>query len=180
MKLIVGLGNPGTKYQKTRHNLGFLIIDEIAVNFQFSINFQSIFNAKISKKIIKNQKIILAKPQTLMNNSGQAVQKMVKYYKIPIEDIIIIHDEIDLLLGEIKIQKGRGAAGHNGVQSIIDQLGAKDFVRMRIGIKPIDGPKERIINTEKFVLKNFTSEEKDIIEQIIEKAAQIIITALNE
>ena len=178
MKLIIGLGNPGAKYEKTRHNLGFLVVDEIAANFQFPIfNFQSIFNAEISKKISENQKIILAKPQTFMNNSGIAVKSIMDYYKIPAEDIIIIHDDIDLPLGEIKIQQGRGSAGHKGVQSIIDCLGTKNFIRIRIGIKPTDF---NIIDTEKFVLQKFTPEEEKIIEETIKKAAAIIKQSISQ
>ncbi len=176
MKLIIGLGNPGNKYKKTRHNIGFMVIDEITTNFQFPIfNFKSIFNAEISKKILKNQKIILVKPQTFMNNSGRAVKAIIDYYKITTEDIIVIHDDIDLNLGEIKMQKNRSSAGHNGVQSIIDSIGTKDFTRIRIGIKPIN--KEISIDTEKFVLQKFTKEE-EIVQKTIEKAAALVVAAL--
>lgn len=169
MKLIVGLGNPGIKYKKTRHNLGFRVIDELAEKFQ------SAFNAEIYEKKIKNQKIILAKPQTFMNNSGTSVKSIFDYYKIPIEDILVVHDDIDLPLGEIKVQQGRGAAGHKGVQSIIDSLGSKDFIRMRIGIRPAQA---EAIDTEKFVLQKFTPEEEKVIEQKIKQAAALIATAL--
>lgn len=176
MKLIIGLGNPGNKYKKTRHNIGFMVIDEITTNFQFPIfNFKSIFNAEISKKILKNQKIILVKPQTFMNNSGRAVKAIIDYYKITTEDIIVIHDDIDLDLGEIKMQQDRSSAGHNGVQSIIDSIGTKDFTRIRIGIKPIN--KEISIDTEKFVLQKFTKEE-EIVQKTIEKAAALVVAAL--
>ena len=169
MKLIVGLGNPGIKYKKTRHNLGFRVIGELAEKFQ------SAFNAEISEKRIKNQKIILVKPQTFMNNSGMAVKSIMDYYKIPVEDVIIIHDDIDLPLGEIKIQQGRSSAGHKGVQSVIDNLGSKDFIRIRIGIKPTQTEN---IDTEKFVLQKFTSKEEKIIKKTIKKAADLITTAL--
>ena len=177
MKLIIGLGNPGNKYKKTRHNIGFMVIDEITTNFQFPIfNFKSIFNAEISKKILKDEKIILVKPQTFMNNSGRAVKAIIDYYKITTEDIIVIHDDIDLNLGEIKIQQNRSSAGHNGVQSIIDSIGTKDFTRIRIGIKPIN--QEISIDTEKFVLQKFIKEEKEIIQETIERAAALVATAL--
>ncbi len=170
MKLIIGLGNPGIKYKKTRHNLGFRVIGELAEKFQ------SAFNAEISEKRIKNQKIILAKPQTFMNNSGMAVKSIIDYYKIPVKDVIVIHDDIDLPLEEIKIQQGRGSAGHKGVQSVIDYLNSKDFIRMRIGIRPDN--EDEIINTEKFVLQKFTSEEEKIIQKIIKKATDLITAAL--
>jgi len=181
MKLIVGLGNPGSKYEKTRHNIGFMVIDEIIDNFKFPIlNFKSIFNAKISKK----QEVILAKPLAFMNNSGQAVKSLIRYWKLEIENLTVIHDDIDLPLGEIKVQQGRSSAGHKGVQSIIDALGTNNFIRVRIGIRPeenIDTPHQNKFGagqTEKFVLQKFTSEEQKIINQTTKKAARIIKAAL--
>lgn len=176
MKLIVGLGNPGAKYQKTRHNLGFLVIDYLAQNEEWKKSKKT--NCLYLKKQINSEAVELIKPQTFMNNSGRAVNYAQKKHYIKPEDIIVIHDDIDLPLGEIKIQKGRGSAGHHGVQSVIDQLGTKDFTRMRIGIKPINNTEGRITNAEKFVLENFTAEEKDLIKQIIEKAVQMITTAI--
>ena len=156
MKLIIGLGNPGTKYEKTRHNIGFMVLDVLIKNEQFD-----------------SKKVKLIKPQTFMNNSGQEVKKITDYYKIKPEDIIVIHDDIDLPLGEIKIQQNRSSAGHKGVQSIIDSLGTKDFTRMRIGIRP----EELIQETEKFVIQKFTQEEQDIINETIKKAATLVATA---
>lgn len=159
MKLIVGLGNPRSKYEKTRHNLGFMVIDFL-----------------IEDEQIDSKKAKLIKPQTFMNNSGLEVKKNSDYYKIKPEDIIVIHDDIDLPLGEIKVQQGRNSAGHKGVQSVIDALGTNNFTRIRIGIRPIDP--EIIIDTEKFVLQKFTPEEQKIINQTIKKAAQIIQATL--
>ncbi len=165
MKLIVGLGNPGEKYKNTRHNTGFMALDAVTSNFQFSISFQSVFNAQISNGILENKKIILAKPQTFMNESGKAVKAITDYYKIPTQNITVIHDDLDIPLGEYKIVRGRGSAGHKGAQSIIDALGTKDFTRMRIGI----GVENKKIPAEDFVLENFTKEEKKIIDEVIEK-----------
>jgi PTH1 family peptidyl-tRNA hydrolase len=178
MKLIVGLGNPGVKYEKTRHNLGFRIIDQVGQEMKignWKIDLQ--FNALIVQGHFNNQKIILAKPQTFMNNSGQAVKVLANYYKIPTEEILVIHDDIDLPLEEIRIQKSRGAAGHKGVQSIIDNLRTKNFIRMRIGIKPTDN-EQPTVNVEKFVLEKITAQEEKAIRQIIKKAADLIIAAL--
>ncbi len=178
MILIVGLGNPGEKYKKTRHNLGFRIVDKIAANFQFSIfNFQSIFNAQISKGIIENQKIILAKPQTFMNNSGGSVKKLVLSYKLQVTKIWVIHDDIDLPLGKIKIIKNRGAAGHKGVESIIHELKAKNFIRFRIGVRPEKGKPK---NVEKFVLQKFTKNEEGIIKEVINKTCEAIEMATQQ
>lgn len=170
MKLIVGLGNPGEKYKKTRHNVGFLAADFLSENQDWKENKKA--NCLYLKKEINNQEIILIKPLTYMNNSGKAVNYIRKKHRINPENILVIHDDIDLFLGDIRVQQGRSSAGHKGVQSIIDQLGVKDFTRIRIGIRPTKD--EKIIDTEKFVLKRFTSEEGEIIEEVIKKTAQII------
>ncbi len=175
MKLIIGLGNPGKEYKKTRHNAGFLAIDKIADSFQFPVSsFQSKFNAEISEGIINNEKIILAKPQTFMNNSGQAVQAVSDYYKINPEDIIVIHDDLDIPIGEYKISKNKNSGGHKGVQSIIDYLGTKDFTRIRIGI----GTENKKTPTEKFVLERFSKDEMVKIENVIEKIVNMEIGKL--
>jgi len=177
MELIIGLGNPCKKYEKTRHNLGFLVINELAEKMEMNnwkIKMQ--FNANIAQGNFKNEKIILAKPQTFMNNSGMAIKSIVDYYKIPNENIFIIHDDIDLELGEIKVQKNRSSAGHKGVQSIINALGTKDFIRVRLGIKSID--QKTIIDTEKFVLQKFSKDEGKIIQETIKKATGMITAAL--
>jgi len=157
MKLIVGLGNPGKEYEKTRHNVGFVVVDLLVESDQFD-----------------STKAKFIKPQTFMNNSGQEVKKMADYYKIAAKDITVIHDDIDLPLGEIKVQESRGSAGHKGVQSIIDALGTNDFTRVRIGIRP----EELTMDTDKFVLEKFTSQEQEIIDQTTQKAAGIVQTAL--
>lgn len=177
MILIVGLGNPGQKFQKTRHNIGFRAVDEITANFQFPIfKFQSIFNAQISKGIIKNQKIILVKPQTFMNLSGKVVGSLLKNYKLKPNNLIVIHDDIDLPLGKIKITIGRGAAGHKGVESIIRELKTKDFVRFRVGINRFTQNQK----LDEFVLKKFSKEEEKIVKEVIQSASEAIETALEE
>ncbi len=171
MILIVGLGNPGEKYKNTWHNIGFRIIDEIAANFQFPIfNFQSIYNAKISNGKFHDKKVILAKPQTFMNLSGKAAAKIINFYKINPKEIIVIHDDIDLPLGKIKIVKNRGSAGHKGVQSIINEIKTKGFVRIRIGVSPLSGKPS---NPERFVLQKF-DKDKDVAKKTIEKAAKTV------
>ncbi|OGZ35007.1 MAG: aminoacyl-tRNA hydrolase [Candidatus Portnoybacteria bacterium RIFCSPHIGHO2_02_FULL_40_23] len=177
MKLVIGLGNPGNKYEKTRHNLGFLAIDELRRNLKFGIwNLDKKFKSLISKKSFNNQKVILAKPQTYMNNSGEAVKLMLDYYKINLGNLFIVHDDIDLPLGKILVQEERGSAGHNGVQSVIDALKTKDFTRIRMGIKPKNSREK--LDTEKFVLERFSGEEEKIIQETIKKAGQIIMAAI--
>jgi len=171
MKLIIGLGNPGEEYKKTRHNAGFLAVDDIASKLQAtSYKLQANFNAEISERIINNEKVILAKPQTFMNNSGQAVKAIVDYYKINLENIIVIHDDLDIPLGEYKISKNKNSGGHKGVQSIIDYLGTKDFLRIRIGIM-IENKKTP---TEKFVLERFNKDEMEIVEEVIREIVEEI------
>ena len=173
MKLIVGLGNPGDKYKKTRHNLGFLMVDYLAAGDKWKENKKA--NCLYIKKLIGLEEVELIKPLTFMNSSGQAVNYIQKKHRLKPENILIIHDEIDLPLGEIRIQQGRGAAGHKGVQSVINQLGTKDFIRMRIGIEP---DKSQIIDTEKFVLEKFTSQEEKIVQATIKRATELVTAAL--
>lgn len=147
MILIVGLGNPGKKYKKTRHNVGFQIIDVLKKSFDSA----------------QDKDIILLKPQTYMNKSGKEVKSLITKYKIPISNLWVIHDDIDLLLGTIRVSKNIGSAGHKGVQSIIDELKTKNFSRIRIGILPKTGKPK---NVEKFVLEKFTNEEKKIVKKV--------------
>lgn len=179
MKLIIGLGNPGKKYQNTRHNLGFETLDYLAAKLE-TINWQKKeqLNVLITEKIFDSQKIILAKPQGFMNNSGSAVKTIINYFKIPISDLIVIHDDLDLPLGEFKIQRARGSAGHRGVQSIIDALDTNDFTRIRIGISPLQTEYE--IEAEKFVLQKFTADEEKIILETIKKISKTFLEKIKK
>jgi PTH1 family peptidyl-tRNA hydrolase len=180
MILIVGLGNPGKKFEKTRHNAGFRTIDEIAAKFQFPIFiFQKKSNSLISKKEINQKKVVLVKPQTFINNSGKAVKVLIKHYNLNPENLFVIHDDLDLPLGKIRIAKNRGSAGHKGVQSIINELGTKDFIRFRIGIKPqkIENRKQKI---EELVLQKFTRAEEKIVKEVVKKTIQVVDFLLKE
>jgi len=163
MILIVGLGNPGKKYQNTRHNIGSRTIDELE-----SLNLKD---------------VVLAKPRTFMNNSGQAVKSLIQTYFTSNTMVLlskyfwIAHDDIDLPLGKIKISKGRGSAGHKGIESIIKELGTKNFVRFRIGICPKTGKPK---NPERFVLQNFNKEEEKNVKDAIKKTAEAIEFCLKE
>jgi len=181
MILVVGLGNLGKKFEKTRHNFGFQIIEEMKKKDNFS-DFKLLkkFKAGISQGKIDNQKVILAKPQTFMNNSGQAIKLLVTNYSLLVTNLWVVHDDIDLPLGEIKISKGRGSAGHKGVQSIIDELGTKDFVRFRVGIRSKNNKQRTINNIEEFVLLKFNKEEEKILKKVIKETCQAIEMALKE
>jgi len=188
MLLIIGLGNPGEKYKKTRHNAGFIIIEELRKKWNFpEFKFNKKFNAETSispplekgelKGDLKNKllyptnenKTILAKPQTSMNRSGEAVRKIMDYYKLTPENIIVIHDDLDIEIGKYKISTGSSSAGHKGVQSIINNLGTQKFKRIRIGVEKIGGRKKRgNISGNKFVLQNFKEEEIKKVKNLAE------------
>lgn len=169
MKLLIALGNPGKKYQNTRHNVGFSALDFIFDHWLKAEGFAEFsktkkFQAETSAGSLNGEKIILAKPQTFMNLSGESVAALMTFYKIKPENIFVLHDDIDLLLGTYKIQTGRSSAGHRGVDSIIEKLGTKDFSRVRIGV----GKENKIEqgDTASFVLNKFTAPEKAILKSI--------------
>ncbi len=157
MILIVGLGNPGKKYKDTRHNIGFRVVDEL--------------NSLALKEVI------LAKPETFMNLSGKSVKNLLKTYHLKSDNLIVIHDDIDIPLSEIRIVKNRGAAGHKGVESIIKEINSKNFVRFRIGILPKTGKPK---NSEKFVLQKFDKGEEKIVKEVIKKTATAVGFSLKE
>lgn len=133
MYLVVGLGNPEEEYRKTRHNMGFEVVNEIASKYAVSMERKK-FDAIFGETIIEGQKVILIKPQTYMNLSGVTVKQFVDFYKIPMEQVIVIYDDMDIEKGTMKIRKKGGAGSHNGMKSVISQIGSEDFPRIRIGI----------------------------------------------
>jgi peptidyl-tRNA hydrolase len=191
MKLIVGLGNPGTKHEKTRHNLGFTIVDaflkDFSISTQNSWREEKKFQAEIAEidwqpKKGRAEKVILAKPLTYMNGSGSAVFLISKFYKISPEDIWVIHDEIDLPLGGMKIRFAGASAGHKGVESIIESLGTDRFWRFRIGIgtqhEKVHDRKIKAIDN--YVLGEFSESEKGKAREIIKKSMKAIEDALEK
>lgn len=134
IRLIVGLGNPGAQYQTTRHNAGFLFLDELIAKFGGFWSQQSKFEAELTECLIGAEKIMLLKPQTYMNKSGGSVGKVMRYYKMMPDQLLVVHDELDFAPGIIKLKKGGGHAGHNGLRDIVAHLGSADFYRLRIGI----------------------------------------------
>lgn len=179
MILIIGLGNPGKKFQETRHNLGWLVLSLLQKKWEKEHGFSDWKEAKklkseISKGEIKGKRIILARPLTFMNLSGQATKLLTSYYKVTISKIIVIHDDIDISEGKIKIVKKRGTAGHKGIESIISELKTNNFARIRIGIKPRD---RKPTDTNNFVLSRF---RKNGLEKIIKRAAKAAEMIINE
>jgi len=179
MILIVGLGNPGEKYQNTRHNLGFMVVDELARKMLPLTKTKWQENKKFNSLVISYQSlVILVKPQTMMNASGFAVAKMANFYQIKPENIWVIHDDVDLPLGKIKIRLGGAAAGHHGVESIIKQLGADQFVRFRLGIGHPGRGSDRLV--EKYVLRRFDVNEASEVKQMIKKTVEAVRVALDD
>ncbi|NTW16212.1 MAG: aminoacyl-tRNA hydrolase [Syntrophaceae bacterium] len=169
MKLIVGLGNPGSKYLTTRHNIGFLALDKIAHNHDISITVKG-FDACFGKGKIGDIPVLLLKPQTFMNVSGISVKKSADYFKIDLADLIVVHDDIDLSFGTLRIKSGGGHAGHKGLISIIEHLQSSEFVRVRIGIgKPSDTS-----TVEKFVLETFNDDEMNLLPSITMTASNAV------
>lgn len=134
IKLVVGLGNPGQQYEKTRHNAGFLLLDSLAAERSCVWSSKPGFQGLMSECSISHEKVLLLKPQTFMNRSGQSVGKVARYYKLVPEEILVVHDELDFDVGVLRLKKDGGHAGHNGLRDIIAHLGAKDFYRLRMGV----------------------------------------------
>lgn len=175
MKIIIGLGNPGKQYEKTRHNAGFIAIDRLREKWDFpDFSLSSKFNAEISERMIDGEKVLLVKPQSFMNRSGQVVRSIMDYYKLSPADVAVIHDDLDIDLGTFKVSTSSSAAGHNGIQSIIDHLGTQEFKRIRIGIEGTERKKNRLMPGDKFVLQDFSEEEMGIILSAIEDIAKNI------
>ena len=174
MKLIVGLGNPGARYAGTRHNMGFLVVDALAQRAGVEINRER-FDALLGRGEISDVPVILAKPLTFMNLSGRAVAQIARYFGIGAEDILIVHDDMDFPVGDVRIKAGGGAGGHKGLLSIIDQLGGADFARVRVGIgRP--PPNEA---AERYVLERFSAEEIQEVDCAIERAGDAVIAVVS-
>lgn len=155
MKLIVGLGNPGDKYQHNRHNAGFIVIDKLVKDAGFEWKEKNSFQALISEHGDGDDKFIYLKPQTFMNLSGQAIQKAMHFYKLDSSDVTVIHDELDIPFGDNRSKTGGGSAGHNGIESVTANIG-EDYNRIRIGIR---SELTELVEADKFVLSNFSKEE---------------------
>jgi PTH1 family peptidyl-tRNA hydrolase len=168
IQLIVGLGNPGPDYEKTRHNAGFWLLDKLAN--QHTFRTESRHHGMLCKIDLHGSQVRLLKPATFMNRSGQAVSSLANYFRIPPEEILVIHDELDLLPGQVRLKTGGGHAGHNGLRDIMSALGERAFHRIRIGI---DHPNERnaVVN---YVLNRPSKADRDAIETAIDKAIEVL------
>lgn len=178
MKLVAGLGNPGKKYEKTRHNSGFIGVDYLAKQFGFDkFKKSEKHKCEMTEGNIAGEKVILMKPQTFMNLSGQAVRSVARFYKIPMNGLIVIFDDVDLPPGKLRIRPSGSAGGHKGVKSIIQELGADDFVRIRFGMAP---PPNFRGDLEDYVLGKLTITQKKLLTGNIKKLPQILEILLKE
>ena len=174
MKLVVGLGNPGAKYEATRHNAGFWWLDRVAGQARASFRRESRYQGAVAKISTKGGDLWLLKPETFMNNSGQAVAALASYYKIAAKEILVAHDELDLPAGGVKLKFGGGLSGHNGLKSIAANLGTQDFWRLRIGIgHPRDSARSEQ-DVADFVLQSPRKEEQALIDDVIDRSLALL------
>ena len=175
MKLVVGLGNPGKKYERTRHNLGFLVIDRIATQNEVAVK-KKLCDASVGEWSSDGEKVLLVKPQTYMNRSGAAVMGLLREFRASPEDLVVIYDDLDLPFGRIRIRPKGSAGGHRGVRSVIESVAGAPFYRLRIGI----GRSPVGVNPEDYVLERFDSQEVGELDDIISRAAEAVVTLVKE
>ena len=174
--LIVGLGNPGADYAKTRHNAGFLLVENLATQWKCDWANERKFVARVAKAERSGKKVLLCEPQTFMNLSGESVGALVSFYQVPLANVLVAVDDADLPFGEIRLRPGGGSGGHHGLDSVTQHLGAKEYARLRIGIGRQDGARE-ITN---FVLGKFETSENATLEKVLNRAAGQIECWLND
>ena len=175
MYLIAGLGNPESEYDHTRHNIGFMVINELAKKLEIAVT-KNQFDGLYGKGKIGSETVILLKPQTYMNLSGKSIVPFANFYKISSQNILVIQDDIDLEVGALKIRKKGGAGTHNGMKSVIEQLGTQEFPRVRVGI----GMPQRKADLIHHVLGAIPEEEKQVLEKTIQKAVEAVIAIVQE
>lgn len=166
MKCIVGLGNPGKKYQQTRHNIGFVVLDKLAEQNHWALT-QKKFRGLYATEHVDGEKVLLLKPQTYMNLSGESVRAFMDYFEIEVEDLLVVYDDLDLPPGKIRLRKKGGHGGHNGIRNMIDHLGTKEFKRLRVGI----GRPETSISVIDYVLGTFPKQEQKAVSESVQEAS---------
>lgn len=168
MQLIAGLGNPGPKYAGHRHNVGFMVLDELMARAG-SPGFRKKFQGEVAKAPLRGGDAVLLKPLTFMNLSGRSVQQAMRFYQVPLESLVVIHDELDLPFGGLRIKVGGGTAGHNGLRSIVRECGGPGFIRLRIGIgRPRSGA------VEGYVLSDFDKDQRQTLPDVLQRAADAV------
>ena len=170
ISLIAGLGNPGAEYADTRHNAGFRFLEQVLAASGRNLQTENRFSGRVARASITDRDVWLLAPNTFMNHSGDAVSQLARYYRIPLEEILVVHDELDLPVGAVRLKKGGGAGGHNGISDVIEKLGSPDFLRLRIGI----GRPSHSDQVVSFVLKKAPKAEQELIDAGIRDALQHI------
>jgi peptidyl-tRNA hydrolase, PTH1 family len=173
--LIIGLGNPGRQYRDNRHNIGFSVVDRLAARLEFSFSRVQ-FRALVADVRFEGRRIYIAKPQTYMNESGQAVSALARFYKISFENLLVIYDDVDLPFGTLRLRPEGGSAGQKGVASIIERLGTKEFPRLRVGV---GRPPGRMLAAA-YVLQNFSKEDAELLPEILDRAVEASLTFVTE
>lgn len=168
MKLIAGLGNPGGQYAETRHNVGFLLLDSWAE--ELKLDFRPKYQGLVAETQIDGERIFLLKPQTFMNLSGRSIREIVQFYKIPPQDLLVVHDDMDLPLGRLRLRSSGSSGGHNGIKSTIAEIGTEEFWRLKIGV----GHPPAGWDTARFVLAPFTSEEISSLEDVLDRGLKAV------
>jgi len=173
--LIVGLGNPGREYRGTRHNVGFMLLDRLAEHL--GVSFSRVESRSlVTKAEFLGSKLILVKPQTYMNLSGQAVSSLLRFYKVPLERLLVVYDDVDLPLGTLRLRPDGGSAGHKGMQSIIEKLGAQEFPRLRIGVSRPPGRME----AADYVLQDFSKAESELLQEVLIRGTEAVLAFVGE
>jgi PTH1 family peptidyl-tRNA hydrolase len=178
MKLIVGLGNPGREYERHRHNIGFMVVEALLPRARAELNQQK-FAAKVGQGTLAGERVLFVEPQTFMNLSGRSVAEAARFYKVAVEDVLVIHDELDLPFGRLQLKAGGGSGGHNGLKSTVSSLGDEGFIRLRFGIGKPEGPnaRERVAG---YVLSNFDDGERRQLEELIGRSVDMTETWIRD
>jgi PTH1 family peptidyl-tRNA hydrolase len=174
--LVVGLGNPGPRYQETRHNIGFRAVERL-VERHGSVGFRSRFEGEVAQLDVEGERLIVLKPQTFMNRSGHSVRPAMAFFKLTAKDLLVVHDELDLAPGDLRLKVGGGEAGHNGLRSITEQLGTSDYARLRCGIGRSSGGKGTVAD---YVLDAFPPADLPLVEQMVNGAVEAIVRVIKE
>ena len=173
--LIAGLGNPGAQYRQTRHNVGFMVVDRLAA--RLGVTFSRLESkALVTKTDYQGKRLVLVKPHTFMNLSGQPISSLTRYYKVPHENLLVTYDEVDLPLGTLRLRPGGGSAGHKGMASIIERLGGQEFPRLRLGVGRPPGR----MNAADYVLQDFSASEKELLNVALDAAVEAVLVFVTE
>jgi peptidyl-tRNA hydrolase, PTH1 family len=175
LSLIVGLGNPGADYARTRHNAGFLVAEQLAARWQAAWNYEKKFNARLARAERGSQRVLLCEPQTYMNSSGEAVSAVAAFYRVPLTRLVVLVDDADLPLGEIRLRPGGSSGGHHGLESVEQHLSTRQYARLRIGI----GRQASVREITGYVLGRFSSTEAELVDKVLSVASDQVETWLD-